>query len=384
MSYINFIISRINYLPYYMPLVMEGNQRGIKSNFFLVNSGKKFVSPYQEDHMKELQTLAKEHNIKLYDITKIGKFPAITFFCEGDIVGKDDKNKPSPSFKHMTSQHIKVSIVCNYEYVMFYKNYINNVDYCILPHKYWEGYYQLISPKNLYLGSPKYDMKYYNRFDDTIDRNDYLTAKYGLDLSKKYILVIFPKDPKKHHKKETLYPNKKVLLDIYSAIRDMGYKVIVKNRKQDTLKDAELKGDYYYEDIDHHPCNSMELIEISHMVIFFSSSINEECVAMKTPYIDLKVDLLKNRFECLNHLAYGICWSYANLVQFDIRHRIMKFIKYLEEAHYKPDKVNSDMIYTNYHTKIVWEGGKDASKRIIDWVEQQSNTKKQLNDAIKA
>lgn len=385
MSSMNFIISRINYLPYYVPLVIEGNERGIKSNFFLYSSEKKFISPYEPSHMKELQLLAKEHNIQLYDISNIRSFPGITFFCEGDIVGKEDKSKPSPNFINMTPNHIKVSIVCNYEYVMFYRYYIDNVDHVILPHKFWEGYYQshgIVSPKNLYLGSPKYDMKYFKMSMSPEQRKDYLGKKYGLDMNNKHVLIVYPKDPKKHHKKDTLYPSQPILLQIYEGIRKCGFKVIVKNRKQDTIKDPALKGDYYFEDIDHYPCNSMELIEASHIVIFFSSSINEECVALKKPYIDFKVDLNKNRFECLNHLSYGICWSYGNLVQFNVQERVIKLINYLEKAHYQPDKINSEMIYTNYHTKIVWEGGNNASKRIIDWVEKHNNVGLNIAKAI--
>jgi hypothetical protein len=382
MSYINFIISRINYLPYYVPLVIEAKNRNIQSNFFLYGSDKKFASPYELNHMEQLQQLASQYNIKLYDITKIRKFPGITFFCEGDIVGKKDKHKPSNNFQYMTHKHIKVSIVCNYEYVMFYKDYINNVDHVIMPHKFWGQYYQTLSYKNLYLGSPKYDMKYFNMYNTLEEKHYYLSKKYKLDSTKKYILIIYPKDPKKHHKKGTLYPNEKDLLQIYKAIRESGYNVIVKTRKQDPITNNELKGDHYFEDIDFYPCNSMELIEISKMVIYFSSSINEECVALKKPYIDIKVDLYKNRFECLNHISYGICWEYANLIQFDIKDRIIKFIKYLEKVHYQSDEINSESVCTNNYSKIVWEGGENASSRIIDWVVKHFDIKSDINDAI--
>jgi len=368
MNFINFIISRINYLPYYVPLVMEANKRKIRSNFFLCQSNKKFIDPYEPSHLKELQILAKEHNINIYDISKLIEFPSITFFCEGDIVGKENKDLPSSNFKFMTSKHIKVSIVCNYEYVMFYDNYINNVDYVIMTHTFWETYYQKKSTKNVCLGSPKYDMEYYKLQKTPDERNMYLTQKYKLDLSKKYVLIIFPKDPKKHHKSNTLYPTKPLLLAMYEGIREMGYNVIVKTRAQDPVKDAELRGDYYFEDIDYYPCNSMELIELSWMVIYFSSSINEECVALKKPYLDIKVDQSKDRFDCINDKSYGFSIN-INVVNStkSIKLFVQKTLKYYEQMHYQPDKIDSNKIFTNYYTNIIYDSGQDASKRIIDW-----------------
>jgi hypothetical protein len=374
MSYINFIISRINYLSYYIPIVIEAKKRGISTNFFLCQStGKPFVCPYH--NMDELKTLSKKYDIMLYDITKLSTFPGITFFCEGDIVGKPQKKEPSPNFKYMTSEHTKVSLVCNYEYVMFYDDYIHNIDYVILPHKFWEGYYQCKSSKNLYLGSPKYDMEYYKKEMKVDERQLYLTNKYGLDINDKYVLIVYPKNPKKHHKKNTLYPSEEILLKIYKAIREIGYKVIVKTRKQDPVTKKLLRGDYYFEDIDYFPCNSMELIEISSIVIYFSSSINEECIALKTPYIDFKVDLNKNRFNCLYDNTYGICWDYANLVSFDVVKRTKKLLMYLETIHYQPTKIDSNKVFDTYYNQIVWTGGNGSSRRIIDWVESNYKNK---------
>lgn len=381
MTYINFIISRINYLPYYIPIVIEGNKRGAKSHFFLYKSDKPFISPYTKEHLMEISKLAKEYNITIHDISKIGSFPAITFFCEGDIVGRQRKDESSINFKYMTNKHIKVSLVCNYEYVMFYHYYIANVDYVVMTHPFWANRYKTLSDKNLYLGSPKYDMKYFNKYNNKEDRNKYLAGKYKLDLSQKYILIIFPKNPTKHHKPNTIYPNKQGLLEIYKGIRSTGHKIIVKSRKQDPVHDLELKGDYYFEDIDYYPCNSMELIEISQIVIFFSSSINEECVALKTPYIDLKVDMSKNRFEELNDLSYGICWSYPKLMKLNTQNKIKIFIDYLIKTHYSPDKINSHKVFENEYSKYIWDYN-GSSTRILDWVDGLNVINKELDNAI--
>lgn len=381
MSYINFIISRINYLPYYVPLVIEAKNRNIKSNFFLSGSDKPFISPYTESHLNEIKKLADKYNIMVYDVSKLIDFPAITFFCEGDIVGRKNKKNPSPNFKFMTSKHLKVSIICNYEYVMFYNDYINNVDHVILLHQFWADYYLLKSPKNLFLGSPKYDSKYYKLDKTTEEYQNYLSGKYKLDLGQKYVLIIFPKDPIRHHKKNTLYPSVDFLLQLYDVLRKLGYKVIVKTRKQDKIKDKKLRGDYYFEDIDFYPCNSMELITISNYVILFSSSINEECVALKTPYIDIKVDMTKDRFGLLNDNSYGICLDIGLFYRAGVDKLIPRFIDYLDKIHYQPDNVDSDSIFKNYYTDNNKAGGSGSSKRIINWVETKYGITNKVNNS---
>lgn len=356
-----------------MPLVREGVKNKIKSKFFLVPSNKEFVSPTSPDHMAELQKLKKKYDIDLLDISQIGGYAGVTFFCEGDIVGKPNKNTPSPSFRYMGPKHIKVSIVCNYEFVMFYHNYIRNVDYVIFLNDFWAKHYNLISPKNVYLGSPKYDMEHFNWQQTPEERKNYLSHKYGLDLDQKYVLIIYPKDPKKHHKQNTKYPDKNFMLSVYEGIRRKGYKVIVKTRKQDPITDKELRGDHYLVDVDFYPCNSMELIELSHIVIYFSSSINEECVAMKRPYLDIKVDQVKDRFELLNYITYGNVWN-INLfgVTESVTDRIVQLIVAYEKLHYPTQKKEEldnikNQLFTTHYTKKNWESCQGASKRILDW-----------------
>ena len=318
---INFIISRINYLPYYLPLVREGNKRGIESHFFLVPSPKNFISPFYKPHLELITQYSQKYLIKLHPIQDLLKYPSYTFFCEGDVVGQKKKNKPPNSFRYMRSGHTKISLVCNFEFYMFYDKYIKWVDYVIFPIQHYADFYGMshLQPnKNLFLGSPKYDPVYLKEF---LDKSK-IIKKYGLPelWGVKYILIVFPKDPKKHKKPNTLYPSEAQMNFIYQTIRRLpsNYKIIVKSRKQDPLLESQtqLRGDYYLEDIDYEPCNSMELIYISDLVIYFSSSINEECVALKTPYIDIKVDMSKNRFPFYYDNKYGIEVSLAYLMRF--------------------------------------------------------------------
>ena len=282
----NFIISRTNYIPYYIPLIIEGNAMNINSIFFLNKNKKKFVDPYEK--INEIKTLSQKYNFEVKDISEISNFKGPTFFCEGDIVGMKGIFKNS-GLSYLNESHIKISIVCNYEFAMFYNQYISLVDYVIFPCKYYAIKYKTISSKNLYLGSPKYTAKLNNPFNLPED---------------KYCVLFFPKDPIKHSKQNTLYPNKQQLLKIYEYLKKLNYKIIVKSRAQDPVIDIELKGDYYFEDL-IYPTTSMELINLSKLAIFFSSSIVEECVFLKTPFIDFKVDKKKNRFNFLYNNDYS-------------------------------------------------------------------------------
>jgi hypothetical protein len=282
----NFIISRTNYIPYYIPLIIEGNNRNIKSIFFFNKNIKKFVDPYEK--FNEIKSLSQKYNFDIKDIKEISNFKGPTFFCEGDIVGIKGIFK-NAGLSYLNQSHIKISLVCNYEFAMFYHQYISLVDYVIFPCKYYADRYKTLSSKNLYLGTPKYTIKLNNSFNLPKD---------------KYCVLFIPKDPIKHHKQNTLYPNKNQLLKIYDYLRNMNFKIIVKSRAQDPVTDNELKGDYYFEDL-IYPTSSMELINLSELAIFFSSSIVEECIFLKTPFIDFKVDKKKNRFDFLYNNDYS-------------------------------------------------------------------------------
>jgi hypothetical protein len=63
----NFIISRSNYIPYYIPLIIEGNNRHIKSIFFFNKNIKKFVDPYEK--FNEIKSLSQKYNFDIKDIS---------------------------------------------------------------------------------------------------------------------------------------------------------------------------------------------------------------------------------------------------------------------------------------------------------------------------
>jgi hypothetical protein len=284
----NFILSRKNYLPYYLPLIIEGNKLNLKSTIYFRNNIKKFVNPYE--NIDEFNILSKQYNFDIKPLDEIKNVIGNIFVVEGDIVGT--KGVKENCFLYQKNENQKIiSLVCNYEFAMFYNQYISLVDYVIFPTKYYAEKYKTLSSKNLYLGSPKYSLEVKN-------------THFNLPNEYKYCLFFFPKNPTQHKKPNTLYPTKTQILNIYSYLNKLGYKIIVKTREQDRILDSELKGDYYFEDF-IYPTSSMELITIADFSICFSSSLIEECVFLKKPFIDFKVDLKKDRFKFLYQKEYS-------------------------------------------------------------------------------
>jgi hypothetical protein len=331
----NFVLSRKNYLPYYIPLIIEGNKHDIKSTIFIRNNIKKFVNPYE--NITQLQQLSQKYNFIIKPLEEISNITGFIFVMEGDIVGIGNNNDNSFLYNKNKNQKL-ISLVCNYEFALFYHKYINIVDYVIFPSKYYAETYKTLSPKNLYLGSPKYSIEITNQ-------------NFKLPQNNKYCLFFFPKNPTQHKKPNTLYPSKNDILNIYSYLKKMDYKIIVKTREQDRVEDLNLRGDYYFEDC-LYPTSSMELISISDFSICFSSSLVEECVFLKKPFIDFKVDLKKDRFKFLYQNDYSR--------QLKLNINFDNFKKNIEEI-LKFDTQSFDQILNQYFVDY-----KNCNKLIID------------------
>jgi hypothetical protein len=331
---INCLLHRINYLPYYLPICIELCKRGINCNVFLEKASDKkdFIDPFNPNHLDEIMRYSKKYGYKVYVLSKydLEKYDGrnisskiIYLVAEGNIVGIKNKNN-IPDWYNIIDKSNKsklISLVVNYEFVMFIDKYIKYVDYVIFPTQKYIDYYLLnnmYNKKFIVSGSPKYDFKFHKNENlelslESIHKKYLSKNKSKSELeseleseseseskNNKYILFIFPKDPDKHKKSNTIYPKFGDIIKLYQILRKLGYQIIVKNRPQDKLTLTSLKGDYYIEDIDYGIVNSLELIKICELGIFFSSSINEEFVALNKPYIDIKVDLVKDRFPFYN------------------------------------------------------------------------------------
>ena len=125
----NFILSRKNYLPYYLPLIIEGNKLNLKSTIYFRNNIKKFVNPYE--NIDEFNILSKQYNFDIKPLDEIKDIIGNIFVVEGDIVGT--KGVKENCFLYQKNENQKIiSLVCNYEFAMFYNQYISLVDYVIL------------------------------------------------------------------------------------------------------------------------------------------------------------------------------------------------------------------------------------------------------------
>lgn len=237
-----------------MPLIIEGNKRGVKSNVFWSKNAK-YNNP--EQFLDVLKDSSVDYNFDLYKCEAINDFPDITFMVEG--IGL-------PDIKYDGK---KVCLTSMRDFTVHYPRYIDKVNNVVFCSKFFANHYGMSSDKILYIGSPKYDVVF-NRSD--------ILDKYDIK-GKKSALVIFPLF-------EFLNGNdQKFLLDIYDRLRQLGYDVIVKTRGKNKVA-KQWRGDKYFEDYSWFPHTTMELISVSDIVINFDSTAIKECVMLDTPVIN--------------------------------------------------------------------------------------------------
>ena len=142
----NFVLFEMTFLRYFLPLIIEGNKTNIKSSVYICkpHMNIKYNSPSK--HLSSLNDLAKEYDFDVYDIDEIVNNDSPNILIEG--VGVDHVKNGQPIY----------SITYMVDYKHLYDKYIDKVDYVIFPSKYYAEYYNKMSNKNLYLGSPKYDV----------------------------------------------------------------------------------------------------------------------------------------------------------------------------------------------------------------------------------
>jgi len=293
MKYINFIVGAIAWVPYFIPIVIEGNKRDIKSYFFLRVNPKEYADPYSLDHMDKIQVITDKYNISIKSIKDVVNYPGLTFLMEGDISGISGKDYSSAGINRLNKTHLKVSFTYNADFIWQYHRYIKFVDYVIFPGKSYETAYNKISPKNLYLGSPKFDI--------SVNANE-IYKKYSLNPADKHLLFFYPKLKWIMMCPQITNAPRQVRY-LVTLLRKIGYKIIIKSREKDRV--TQSLGDYYFEETELFPNSSLELLHVCDLAIFFSSATIEECVMSSTPFIDFKVDHKFDRFAFLHDNAYS-------------------------------------------------------------------------------
>lgn len=294
MKYINFIVGAVGWIQYFMPIAISANEKGYKSIFFMRKNRKIYADPYSPKHLKEIKDIADEYVILIKDIKEIINFPGLTFLMEGDITGQQPIDYETAGMHNLQPYHLKVSINFNADFIWSYHKYIDKMDYVILPNEIYAKTYQTLSTKNRYLGSPKFDIE--------LGSKEEIYKKYGLDSNNKHVLFFYPKK-KWWEQSKILNNNKARFFELFTYLKKIGFKIIVKTREKDRL--IQKLGDYYFEDLKLYPNSSVELLKIADLSIFFSSTTIEECVLYGCPFIDFKVDPELDRYNFLNNDIYS-------------------------------------------------------------------------------
>ena len=319
----NFALSGMTFLRYYLPLIIEGNRRGITSNVFVGQSGK-YNCPRR--NLELLHNMSNQHGFKMLDMPEISKCDGPIFLIEGDNLDL---------VEHRNNKKICLTYVT--DFLHMYEKYIERTDHVVFPSQFVAEYYNKLSDKNLYLGTSKYDFL-------EKDRSKIL-SRYNLP-DEKYVLVVFPRNRDLA---------KIDLQKIYGFLRSMGYKILVKTRGKDPVSDPNNRGDYYYMDYSWYPHDTMELIEISDFIINFGSTTVKESVILKTPLIDfdIKPDTVIRGYDFL--YEYDYC-------------RVLKPTVTLEDfKQATEDIMNTDSdIYDSVLQKHLFVG--NSSERILDFI----------------
>jgi len=227
--------------------------------------------------------------------------------------------------------------------------YIQLVDNAIFINKEYAKHYNCLSDKNLYLGSPKYDI---------ILEKKQVIQKYKFP-DDKYCLIIAPKV-------RCFGIFLQIIVNVTKTLRLLGYKVVMKSRAKDSYSSLEKSVissicDYYVEDISWFTHTTMDLLALSDLAINTDSTTIEECIMTRTPTINFKVKEL----VAGNHLTKltPIPFLYENnvTVQQDLASFNQKtFIKDVERL----TGQNLNMEFSNVIKKFLYEG--NSSKAILD------------------
>jgi len=315
----NFFVSEMTFLRYFIPLIKEGNNRNIQSTVYWSPS-RKYNCPLK--HFKSLKRLAKEFSFNIKRINDKIKNNRITFLIEG--IGCEHFDGKKISLTYMTDFHVS------------YKDYIEKIDYCIFPNKaFLEKFNLPHSSKNLFLGSPKYDVD--------LDK-DAILKKYNLS-DKKKCLILFPRyrDMQKID-----------LIKVIKELKKLDFEVYIKGRGKEPCPKSISAEARYFEDELWYPHTSMELIFISDLIINTDSSGIKECIMLRKPVLNFKI----KPFEATLSFLYNKKPFHAE-IKTPIDYGLMKQkVDYLKNISHRDFQETID--------KLLFQP--NSSKRILDFL----------------
>ena len=286
---LNFVLMEMTHLRYWMPLVIEGNKRGLQSSFYVGRSGK-YNCPFS--HQKALYEAIDELDIHIKPVENIESAKGLVFSSE----------KTGIQFVKNVKDAKKIISTYQTDFTGCYKDYIMIADHVLMPSKFCAQFYNTNTDKNLYLGIPKYDVK--------INKSEVI-KKYNLPESKKFLLL-WPKIRDQGLVK---------MSNIFNSLKELGYTMLVKTRGKDALLETfqntlKNNGDFYFEDDSWYPHTTQELLEVSDFAINFGSTSIEECVMHNTPLINFDVKPEFRHGRLMEHrVTHSYLYDYNYCVQ---------------------------------------------------------------------
>ena len=287
----NFILMEMTHLRYWMPLVIEGNSRGLQSTFFVGASGK-YNCPTRCAIL--LEEISKEHNINMKSLSQISSAKGLMFSSE------------KTGVNYLNSLTNCKKVICTYQtdFIESYKAYAEKADHILMPSEFCADFYDRKSDKNLYLGIPKYDLSF---------QKNKILEKYNLPINKKS-LIIWPKSRDEN----------KINMDkILNSLKTAGYTLLVKTRGKDSLSEKASKilranGDFYFEDNSWYPHTTQELLEISDFAVNFGSTTIEECIMHDVPLINFDIKpAVRNGSKRPYRVTHEYLYNYNYCIQLE-------------------------------------------------------------------
>ena len=366
MDKIYFLLGEMTHLRYFIPLVEENNKRKISSCFLVFFSGK-YNCP--SIHKSELNNTCAQYNIKK---TPAGEFREKnkTIVCVEKACSVAVEAQGIPRENDFYVLAAMFDYVHNYD---LYSKYAKNIifpsqwflDCCrsfigdgrIEPTSWSEE--KIRSSKNVFLGSPKYDVK--------LDREKIIN-KYNLT-NKRKVLFLFPAVSQQSGMwttKEDRGLSEKQINDVYGIIRSLGFEVLVKSRiKHPITKNCSGDRDFY--DESWFPHTTMELMEVSDLAIMVDSTSIKECVLQKIPFINIGLIDERVRVNAKNQLypllQYKYCQNYDSPPD---ANKLKDKIKHLTDNQFPEEFNEAKKTYLFEHDK--------SSKKIVDFIERRSGT----------
>jgi hypothetical protein len=315
-----FVMSEMTMLKFFLPLIVEGNKRNMRSTIFVGRSNK-YNCPYQ--HKEALVKLSKAYNFQLLEMSESNDAEHDVLFTVEGVNRHDIKNKKKI-----------ISLYCSSDFTVSYQNYINDVDHVVLGSRYVADRYDKKSSKVICLGTPKFDVD--------IDKNDVI-RRYSLTPGKRRVVVFYPRARDLRSSR---------LDDIVATFKERDYEIVFKTRGKDPYQSTHNSlTPYRFYDESWFPSTAMQLITVSDVVVNFSSTVIEETTVLKKPMLNYHIKPFDQTFDFLYRFDFVENLK-RNFDVFDLHEKVQK----LETTKFQDfDKAIDTLLDT-----------KESSKQIID------------------